>query len=73
LRRKEELETLSRKVAEKDVQITRLQQDLAVANAKINQLVSFIKLGMENSSGGGKSASQGDGAGRGKNGHEAKR
>jgi hypothetical protein len=42
LRRKEELETLSRQLAERDAKIALLEKDLAVTRAQLQQLISIM-------------------------------
>ncbi|KAL1412991.1 hypothetical protein Q8F55_000740 [Vanrija albida] len=43
LRRKEELETLTREIAERDTKIQTLEKELAVTKAQLAQLASFVK------------------------------
>jgi hypothetical protein len=42
-RRKEEIEIMTQRVAERDHKITRLEQELAIEKAKNVQLVSWLK------------------------------
>ena len=42
-RRKEEAETMSRQIAERDSKIVQLEQALAVERAKLQQVLSWIK------------------------------
>ncbi len=51
IRRREEVNTLSRKVAERDAEIIRLKRDLAVEKSKSNQYAGIIKMQIETSGG----------------------
>lgn len=43
MRRKEELETLTVQIAERDTRIATLEKELAVTKAQLTQLASFVK------------------------------